>query len=43
MAAEFFNGGGHKNAAGGEFWGSMDDALELTKRAVQKYLPLLKE
>ncbi|MCR5821240.1 MAG: DHH family phosphoesterase [Bacteroidaceae bacterium] len=43
MSAEFFNGGGHKNAAGGEFWGSMEDALELVKRAVQKYMPLLKE
>ena len=43
MAAEFFGGGGHKNAAGGEIWGTMDDAVELVKKAVQKYMTLLKE
>ena len=42
MAAEFFGGGGHKNAAGGEVWGTLDDALALVKKAVQKYMPLLK-
>lgn len=42
MAAEFFGGGGHKNAAGGEVWGTMDDALTLVKKAVQKYMTLLK-
>ena len=42
MAAEFFGGGGHKNAAGGEFWGTIDEAKEHLKRAVQKYMPLLK-
>lgn len=42
MAAEFFGGGGHKNAAGGEIWGTMDEALALVKKAVQKYLPQLK-
>ncbi|MCR4995037.1 MAG: DHH family phosphoesterase [Bacteroidales bacterium] len=42
MAAEFFNGGGHKNASGGEVWGSLDDAIAIAKKAVQKYLPLLK-
>ena len=42
MAAEFFGGGGHKNAAGGEFWGTMDEAVALAKKAVQKYMTLLK-
>ena len=42
MAAEFFGGGGHKNAAGGEVWGTMDEAIVLVKKAVQKYMPLLK-
>ena len=42
MAAEFFGGGGHKNAAGGEVWGTMDEALAIVKKAVQKYMPLLK-
>ena len=43
MATEFFGGGGHKNAAGGEVWGTMDEALAIVKKAVQKYLPLLKK
>ena len=42
MAAEFFGGGGHKNAAGGEIWGTMDDALAIVKKAVQKYMNQLK-
>ena len=42
LAAEFFGGGGHKNAAGGEIWGTMDEALVLIKKAVQKYMPFLK-
>ena len=42
MAAEFFGGGGHKNAAGGEVWGTMDDALAIVKKAVQEYMTLLK-
>ena len=41
VAAEFFNGGGHKNASGGEFWGTMDEAVELFKQAVVKYEDLL--
>ncbi len=43
MAAAFFGGGGHKNAAGGEIWGTMDEAVEIAKKAVQKYMPLLKD
>lgn len=42
MAAEFFGGGGHKNAAGGEIWGTIDEAIALVKKAVQKYMNLLK-
>jgi len=42
MAAEFFGGGGHKNAAGGEVWGTMDEALDLAKKAVNKYIDQLK-
>ncbi len=42
MAADYFSGGGHKNAAGGEIWGTMDEAVALVRKAVQKYLPLLK-
>ncbi len=42
MAAEFFGGGGHKNAAGGEVWGTMDQAVKRAKEAINKYAPLLK-
>jgi phosphoesterase RecJ-like protein len=28
LAAKFFNGGGHKNASGGKFMGSLDEAVE---------------
>lgn len=41
VASEFFNGGGHLNASGGEFYGTMDEAVELVKRALVKYEDLL--
>ena len=37
VAAEFFNGGGHLNASGGEFYGAMEDAVALFKQALVKY------
>lgn len=37
VAAEFFNGGGHLNASGGEFYGTMDEAIEVFKRALIHY------
>ena len=37
VAAEFFNGGGHLNASGGEFYGSLDEAIDLFKQALVKY------
>ncbi len=37
VAAEFFSGGGHKNASGGEFVGKMEDAVALFKKAIEKY------
>lgn len=42
MAAEFFNGGGHLNASGGELKCSMEEAIEVVKAALRKYAPLLK-
>ena len=42
MAAEFFNGGGHLNAAGGTLECTLDEAIELAKKAVRKYAHLLK-
>lgn len=41
MAAEFFNGGGHLNASGGELTCSMEEAVEIVKKALKKYAPLL--
>ena len=41
VAAEFFNGGGHLNASGGEFYGPMEEAVELFKQALAKYENLL--
>lgn len=37
MSAEFFNGGGHRNASGGRLECSMDEAIEIVKNAVRKY------
>ena len=37
VAAEFFNGGGHLNASGGEFYGPMEEAVKLFKQALVKY------
>lgn len=42
LAAEFFHGGGHKNAAGGSFLGTIDEAVETAHRAIKKYESLLK-
>ena len=37
VAADFFNGGGHLNASGGEFFGPMEEAVKLYKQALVKY------
>lgn len=42
VAAEFFNGGGHLNASGGEFCGTMEEAVSAFEEALAKYEPLLK-
>lgn len=41
VAAEFFNGGGHLNASGGEYYGKLEDAITLFKQALIKYEDLL--
>lgn len=41
VASEFFGGGGHLNASGGEFYGKMEDAVLLFKQALIKYESLL--
>ena len=41
MAAEFFNGGGHLNASGGELSCTMDEAVQIVRKALKKYASLL--
>lgn len=41
MAEEFFNGGGHKNASGGELHCSIEEAVTIYRQAVSKYHDLL--
>lgn len=43
FAADFFNGGGHLNASGGEFYGSVEDAILLFEEGLEKYADLLEE
>lgn len=37
IAAEHFGGGGHLNAAGGEFYGTLDEALEKFRAILPQY------
>ena len=41
LAPEFFNGGGHLNASGGEFFGTIEEAKAVFEQALEKYKPLL--
>lgn len=41
VASEYFNGGGHLNASGGEFYGTLEEAIDLFKQALVKYEDLL--
>jgi phosphoesterase RecJ-like protein len=41
FASEVFNGGGHRNASGGEFYGKLEDAVALFENALPKYSDLL--
>lgn len=38
IASELFNGGGHLNAAGGEYEGRLEDALHILRDALPKYM-----
>lgn len=42
LCTQFFNGGGHKNAAGGTLECSMDEAIEITKKALEAWSEQLK-
>lgn len=41
MAEEFFHGGGHRNASGGELPFPMEEALKTAERAIEAYKELL--
>ena len=43
MAAEFFNGGGHLNAAGGRLYCSVDEAVKVAQQAILRYEAKLKK
>lgn len=43
FAARFFNGGGHLNASGGEFYGTIQDAIQLFEDGLAQYREKLKE
>jgi phosphoesterase RecJ-like protein len=42
LSAQFFNGGGHKNASGGKLYCSMDEAVLKVREAIKSYAHLLK-
>lgn len=43
FASEYFNGGGHLNASGGEFTGSFEEAIEIYSDGLKKYEEILKD
>ena len=42
MASQFFNGGGHLNASGGRLNCSIDEAVEITRKAIESFADRLK-
>ncbi|MDR0394399.1 MAG: bifunctional oligoribonuclease/PAP phosphatase NrnA [Tannerella sp.] len=39
FAAEYFNGGGHKNASGGEFYGTLEEAVKVFENGLIQFNP----
>lgn len=37
FAGDYFNGGGHLNASGGEFYGDIEDAISMFEEGLEKY------
>lgn len=42
FAAQYFHGGGHLNASGGEFYGTLEDAVSLFESCIGEYAEVLK-
>lgn len=43
FADQYFNGGGHLNASGGEYYGTIEDAIALFEAGIEQYKEKLKE
>ena len=43
FAADYYNGGGHLNASGGEFYGKIEDAILLFEEGLENYAELLQK
>lgn len=43
FAAECFNGGGHLNASGGEFYGPIGEAIAIFEKTLPRYIDYLKD
>lgn len=39
FAGKYFNGGGHQNASGGEFYGSLEDAVTVFEKGLMEFNP----
>ncbi len=39
FASAYFNGGGHKNASGGEFYGTLEDAVKVFEEGLEQFHP----
>jgi phosphoesterase RecJ-like protein len=39
FAAAYFNGGGHKNASGGEFYGTLEEAVKVFEDGLMQFNP----
>lgn len=43
FASIYFNGGGHKNASGGEFYGSLSEAIDIFEKGLKELNPVIAE
>ena len=43
FASKYFNGGGHLNASGGEFYGTLEEAIGIFEKALPEYINELKQ
>ena len=43
FASKYFHGGGHKNASGGEFFGTLEEAIACFENALEEFNPSLRK